>query len=128
MPPIPFKSKFQEVVAIDFVSNCSPHNKRHEITGELHEYLPMYSYGICHHNRELHQDAPNWPVNDFDRGNIDVSSYVLALRKLIFSSQWQERKFSVLMRAKFVLAMENAMLTDYVTEKASFVKAQITLD
>lgn len=101
-PPKSFQEKSgynTNIAVVAFTSNCANAGaqQRFEYLKELMNYIPVHSYGNCHHNREepkLPFD-PTWP--DFD--------------------QKRARKINILREYKFYLAFENFPIYDYVSEK-----------
>ena len=41
-----------DVYIAAFISNCHDRNNRGQYMAELMEYIPMHSYGHCHHNKD----------------------------------------------------------------------------
>ncbi|CAN0146769.1 unnamed protein product [Lampetra planeri] len=82
------------LAAVAYVqSDCEPPSDRDEFVRELSAYMDVDSYGRCLHNRDL----PG-PLTDP-------------------SAMEAEGFLSLLASYKFVLALENALCDDYVTEK-----------
>jgi len=48
-PKLPKRS---DVYIAAFISNCHDRNNRGQYMAELMEYIPMHSYGHCHHNKD----------------------------------------------------------------------------
>ncbi|XP_044161092.1 alpha-(1,3)-fucosyltransferase 10 [Bufo gargarizans] len=74
-------------------SDCDPPSDRDTYIQELMKYVPVDSYGECLHNRDLPPQVNN-------------------------SSFMDDRQFyRILAQYKFILAFENAVCEDYITEK-----------
>ncbi|MEE6459963.1 hypothetical protein FKM82_000804 [Ascaphus truei] len=74
-------------------SDCDPPSDRDSYVQELMNYIAVDSYGECLHNRDLPQQLNN-P-----------------------SSMDDKQFYSILAQYKFILAFENAVCEDYITEK-----------
>ncbi|XP_053559192.1 alpha-(1,3)-fucosyltransferase 10 [Bombina bombina] len=74
-------------------SDCDPPSDRDRYVQELMRYVAVDSYGECLHNRDLPKDINNPSF-------MDNAAY-----------------YRILAQYKFVLAFENAVCEDYITEK-----------
>ncbi|XP_075718174.1 GDP-fucose protein O-fucosyltransferase 3 [Rhinoderma darwinii] len=74
-------------------SDCDPPSDRDTYVQELMKYVPVDSYGECLHNRDLPPQVNNSSFMD------DTQFY------------------RILSQYKFILAFENAVCEDYITEK-----------
>lgn len=74
-------------------SDCDPPSDRDVYVQELMKYIPVDSYGQCLHNKDL-------PIHLSDSTAMDEESF-----------------FQILAQYKFILAFENAICDDYITEK-----------
>lgn len=74
-------------------SDCDPPSDRDVYVAELMRHIPVDSYGQCLHNRDL-------PAHLRDSTAMDEEGF-----------------YNVLARYKFILAFENAVCDDYITEK-----------
>lgn len=87
------------------ISNCDKNyisNKREEYLRELMKYINIDSFGLCFNNKVKPKRqfliVKEWP-------------------KDIKQQPWWEAKWELISRYKFVIAFENAITEDYVTEK-----------
>ncbi|KYO35083.1 alpha-(1,3)-fucosyltransferase 10 [Alligator mississippiensis] len=74
-------------------SDCDPPSDRDSYVSELMSYIEVDSYGECLHNRDLPQHLKN-------PASMDDGSF-----------------YTLLAQYKFILAFENAVCEDYITEK-----------
>lgn len=74
-------------------SDCDPPSDRDVYVRELMKHIPVDSYGQCLHNKDL-------PVHLRDSFAMDEESF-----------------YQILAQYKFILAFENAICDDYITEK-----------
>lgn len=85
------RSRLAPVVYVQ--SDCDPPSDRDTYIQELMKYVPVDSYGECLHNRDLPPQVNNPSFMD------DTQFY------------------QILAQYKFILAFENAVCEDYITEK-----------
>ncbi|XP_041916264.1 alpha-(1,3)-fucosyltransferase 10 isoform X1 [Alosa sapidissima] len=74
-------------------SDCDPPSDRDVYVAKLMRYIPVDSYGQCLHNRDL-------PAHLQESTAMDEQGF-----------------YDILARYKFILAFENAICDDYITEK-----------
>lgn len=92
--PINKKSRGQGLGLISYIqSDCHPPSDRDSYVQELMKHVSVDSYGKCLHNR----DFPKHLLDPLTFGTEDV--------------------LDIVAKYKFSLAMENAVCTDYITEK-----------
>jgi len=75
--------------------------ERDNFVSELMKYVPIHSLGKCMNNGDAMELFPECRNSFPERGNY----------------AWRDTKFCLMSRFKFVLAVENTIATDYVTEK-----------
>ncbi|EMP32741.1 Alpha-(1,3)-fucosyltransferase 10 [Chelonia mydas] len=95
MVPLQKKNSLRKGLAplVYVQSDCDPPSDRDSYVRELMSYIQVDSYGECLHNRDLPQHLKN-PAS-MDDGNF----------------------YRILAQYKFILAFENAVCEDYITEK-----------
>ncbi|XP_050800332.1 alpha-(1,3)-fucosyltransferase 10 isoform X1 [Gopherus flavomarginatus] len=95
MVPLQKKNSLRKGLAplVYVQSDCDPPSDRDSYVRELMSYIQVDSYGECLHNRDLPQHLKN-PAS-MDDGNF----------------------YRILAQYKFILAFENAICEDYITEK-----------
>ncbi|XP_063309350.1 alpha-(1,3)-fucosyltransferase 10 [Pelobates fuscus] len=95
MVPIQNKNMLRRRLAplVYVQSDCDPPSDRDSYVGELMKFIAVDSYGDCLHNRDL-PDQVNNP-----------------------SSMDDAQFYRILAQYKFILAFENAVCDDYITEK-----------
>ncbi|XP_054253927.1 alpha-(1,3)-fucosyltransferase 10 [Indicator indicator] len=95
MIPLQMKNSLRKRLApLAYVqSDCSPPSDRDSYVRELMCHIEVDSYGECLHNRDLPQHLRN--PTAMDNGNF----------------------YKILAQYKFILAFENAVCEDYITEK-----------
>lgn len=85
------RKKLAPVVYVQ--SDCDPPSDRDTYIQELMKYIPVDSYGECLHNRDLPSEVNNPSFMD------------------------HAQFYHILAQYKFILAFENAVCEDYITEK-----------
>ncbi|XP_032877848.1 alpha-(1,3)-fucosyltransferase 10 [Amblyraja radiata] len=95
MLPLHVKNRLREHLAplVYVQSDCDPPSDRDSYVRELMKYIQVDSYGECLHNKDL-------PTNLKDPTTMDDDAF-----------------YGILAQYKFILAFENAVCDDYVTEK-----------
>ncbi|KAI6058278.1 Alpha-(1,3)-fucosyltransferase 10 [Aix galericulata] len=95
MIPLQMKNSLRKQLAplVYVQSDCNPPSDRDSYVRELMCHIEVDSYGECLHNRDLPQHLRNPAA--MDDGNF----------------------FKILAQYKFILAFENAICEDYITEK-----------
>ena len=85
--------KISDTPVMMMISNCAPNLFRTRFLTELMNYVKIDSYGSCLHNKEI---PPELTAPDV---------------------QWWETKWNLTAKYKMVIAFENSVHEDYVTEK-----------
>ncbi|XP_037961100.1 alpha-(1,3)-fucosyltransferase B isoform X2 [Teleopsis dalmanni] len=94
--PVQKKSANKAIAPIIFLqSNCDTMSGREDYVRELMDYIQIDSYGNCMHNRDLSKD----------------------LQKDYLNNLYSPQLYRLLGKYKFVLAFENGVCDDYITEK-----------
>ncbi|KAI4463901.1 alpha- 13 -fucosyltransferase [Holotrichia oblita] len=93
--PVEDKSELDIAPVLYLQSGCETPTQRDLYVEELMKYIPIDSYGSCLNNREL-------PENLKLNGTYDV---------------YDEKLLKFVARYKFVIAIENSVCVDYITEK-----------
>ncbi|XP_066093226.1 alpha-(1,3)-fucosyltransferase 10 isoform X1 [Saccopteryx bilineata] len=93
--PLPSKNNLRKRLAplVYVQSDCDPPSDRDSYVRELMTYIEVDSYGECLHNRDLPPQLKNPASMDADGFHRIIAQY------------------------KFILAFENAVCDDYITEK-----------
>ncbi|ERE91450.1 alpha-(1,3)-fucosyltransferase 10-like protein [Cricetulus griseus] len=93
--PLQSKNKLREKLAplVYVQSDCDPPSDRDSYVRELMAYIEVDSYGQCLQNKELPQPLRN-------PASMDADSF-----------------YRIIAQYKFILAFENAVCEDYITEK-----------
>ncbi|XP_060752423.1 alpha-(1,3)-fucosyltransferase 10 [Tachysurus vachellii] len=93
--PLARKNQLRHTLApvVYVQSDCDPPSDRDVYVQELMKHIPVDSYGQCLHNKDL-------PFHLRDSSAMDEESF-----------------FQILAQYKFILAFENAICDDYITEK-----------
>eukprot|EP00061_Rhincodon_typus_P006499 g27202.t1 len=93
--PLSRKNQLREHLAplVYVQSDCDPPSDRDSYVRELMKYIPVDSYGACLHNKDL-------PSHLKDPTTMD-----------------DDGLYKILAQYKFILAFENAVCDDYITEK-----------
>ncbi|XP_041053494.1 alpha-(1,3)-fucosyltransferase 10 [Carcharodon carcharias] len=93
--PLSQKNRLREHLAplVYVQSDCDPPSDRDSYVRELMKYIPVDSYGECLHNKDL-------PSSLKDPTTMDDDGF-----------------YKILAQYKFILAFENAVCDDYITEK-----------
>ena len=95
--PVSEKNKFRRegLAPVAYLqSNCNPPSDRESYVAELMNYINVDSYGKCLHNKDLPPELTD-PIKGMAA----------------------EATYKILAKYKFVLAFENAICEDYITEK-----------
>ncbi|XP_026997024.2 alpha-(1,3)-fucosyltransferase 10 isoform X3 [Tachysurus fulvidraco] len=93
--PLARKNQLRHTLApvVYVQSDCDPPSDRDVYVQELRKHIPVDSYGQCLHNKDL-------PFHLRDSSAMDEESF-----------------YQILAQYKFILAFENAICDDYITEK-----------
>ena len=91
--PTDLKSSGKLAPVVYLHSDCNPPSDRDSYVKKLMQYIPVDSYGVCLHNKDL----PSNLVDPLTMHNTNL--------------------YNILAKYKFNIAFENAICDDYITEK-----------